>query len=89
MRRMTGVMAAVAAVLLVSGCAPTHTVWLKRGVGVTMKQAVADLKTCSDKSGFIFESNPQRGGPSAVSSEVSYGESGFEDCMTARGFKKK
>ncbi len=89
MRKMAGVMATVAAVFLVSGCTPSHTVWLKRGVGVTMAQAVKDLKNCSDKAGFIFEASPQKGGPSAVSSEVSYETSGFANCMTAKGFQKK
>ncbi len=89
MRKMAGIFLAVGMVLVVAGCAtPQHNVWLKRGVGVKMEQAVKDLKSCAAKEEFMFDATA-KGGPEAVSSASSYEQSKFDACMTAKGFKKK
>ena len=86
MRKTAGMMLALGMVLAASGCAPSHNVWVKRGVSMT--QAVGDLKVCAEQAGFIFEPKGKDGGE-AVSSEVTYGASKFDSCMTARKFRKK
>ena len=90
MRKMAGIVLAGAMVFVVSGCMkpPKHQVWVKSGVDVKMGQAVKDLKSCSDQSGFIFDMK-DKGGPSALSSEVTYEGSQFDLCMKAKGFKMK
>ncbi len=89
MRKMAGIVLAGAMVFVVAGCTPPkHQVWVKRGVGVKMDQAVKDLKGCSDREEFIFDSKA-KGGPTAISSETTYAQSKFDSCMMAKGFKKK
>ncbi|MDE0332010.1 MAG: hypothetical protein OXL41_09090 [Nitrospinae bacterium] len=89
MRKMAGIFLAVGLVFVVAGCTtPEHNVWLKRGVGVKMEQAVKDLKSCAMKEEFIFDANA-KGGPAVTSSASSYAQSNFDKCMMAKGFKKK
>ena len=89
MRKMAGIVLAVGMVFVVVGCTPPkHHVWVKRGVGVKMDQAVKDLKSCAVKEEFIYDAKA-KGGPAAVSSESTYEVSKFDSCMMAKGFKKK
>ena len=89
MRKMAGIFLAVGIVVVVAGCTPPqHHVWVKRGVGVKMDQAVKDLKGCAVKEEFIYDAKA-KGGPAAVSSETTYEVSKFDSCMMAKGFKKK
>ncbi len=89
MRKMAGIFLTVGMVFVVAGCTPPkHQVWVKRGVGVKMDQAVKDLKNCAMKEEFIYDAKA-KGGPTAVSSEATYEVSKFDSCMMAKGFNKK
>ena len=86
MRKTAGMMLALGMVLAASGCAPSHKVWVKRGVSMT--QAVGDLKDCAERTGLRFEPRG-KGGGEAFSSEVTYAASKFDSCMTDRKFRRK
>ena len=89
MRKMAGIVLGVGLLFVAAGCGPPkQQVWLKRGAGVNMEQALKDLKHCALREDFLFDLKAE-GGPAAISSETTYAGSRFDSCMTARGFKKK
>ncbi len=89
MRKMVGIFLVVGMVVVVAGCTTSkHQVWLKRGVGVKTDQAMKDFKSCAMKAEFLYDAKA-KGGPEAITSETTYKVSKFDECMMAKGFKKK
>jgi len=86
MRKRTGIIASIGAVLLLAGCATTTNIWSKSGAGKA--QAASDLKACASAAGLHYDPTGYQGGPVATSSTGTYEGSSFDKCMQGKGYSK-
>ncbi len=84
MRKIPGLFGSLAILALLAGC--TSTVWLKSNVSV--KQANADLSSCTDVSGFLYI---QASADKKINGSVLRGSDlereDFDKCMMGKGYK--
>jgi len=89
MRNSTTLLASVAILVLIAGCAPATTTWVKSGAG--MKQATKDLEACAGASGMLFDGKGLKGKPVAFTTQMTYSAglgTPFEKCMKGKGYRK-
>lgn len=83
MRKLSLLIGSIAVVALLSGCA--SDVWVKGGV--SREQATADLKSCSEEAGLLFQASDEASVQGAVSQGLPSQRETFEKCMTGKGYR--